>query len=169
MIKLGGFMRPHIRIYPSVRLALGKEGEPRTVLLERLPEYILEAHRAGATETSELLEHVRRLVDQNRRTLAKQSLHNAPEPMLERLAAHRSSKQHAPSELDDWHAKQELSQRLDALLPRAGLSPREAEVLSLQCEGLSHAAIASKLGIKKGAVKQYTNRIKKKFQRAAHS
>ena len=60
-----------------------------------------------------------------------------------------NTKQHAPSELEEWYAKQEALQRLEAFIPRAGLSPREAEVWALQCAGLSHRQIASKLGKKK--------------------
>jgi len=168
MIKLAGYMRPHIRMYPSVRRALGEEGEPRTVLLERLAEYILQAHHAGAREPSELLESVKRLVNQIRRLQHKRSLNNAPEPILEGLEAQRTSKQHVPSELEEWHIRQEAIAHLDALIPHAGLSPREAEVLSLQRAGLPYTAIASQLGITKGSVKKFTNRIKKKLRLAAN-
>jgi DNA-binding CsgD family transcriptional regulator len=166
---LAGWVRPQIRMYPSVRSALGAEGEPRTILCERLPAYVLEAHREGARETGELLESVRRLINQSRRTQRKRSPNNAPEPILERLEARRTSKQHAPSELEEWHIRQEVSQQLDALIQCTPLSPREVEFLSLSRSGLSYSAIASQKGIKVGTVKKVMFRAKERLSKTAHS
>jgi DNA-directed RNA polymerase specialized sigma24 family protein len=168
-VNLSGWARPQIKMFPSVRQALGEEGEPRTVLRKRLPEYALQAHSAGAREPSELLEHIRRLFNQTRRTQPKRSLHNASESMLEGREAYRNRKQNAPSALEEWYAKQEALQRLDALIPRAGLSPREAEFLSLSRSGLSYSAIASHKGVKVGTVKTVMFRAKAKLSKATNS
>jgi RNA polymerase sigma factor (sigma-70 family) len=166
-LSLGGYARPHIRLFPSVRRALGDTGEPRTVLLERLPGYIAEASRGGARDICELLESVGRLFNQTRRTQAKRSLHHAPEPVLEALEGHRQKKQHAPSALEEWYAQQEALQRLDALILHAGLSPRQIEILSLVRAGLSHSDIAFQIGINRGTVKQHIHRAQAKLRKAA--
>jgi DNA-binding CsgD family transcriptional regulator len=166
-LAFAGWMRPQIRLYPSVRAALGTAGDPRTVLLKRLGGDVLEAFHAGGRTPDEWVQHVQRLVDQTRQTQPKRGLDHAPEVVLESLNARREHKQHAPSVLEEWYAKQEALQHLEALIPRAGLSPREAEVWSLQCAGLSHAQIASKLGRAKGSVKQWTSRAHKKLRKAA--
>jgi DNA-binding NarL/FixJ family response regulator len=168
-LSLGGYARPYIKLFPSVRRALGDTGEPRTVLLERLPGYISEASRGGARDICELLESVGRFVNQTRRTRAKRSLHHAPEPVLEALEGQRRRQQHAPSALEEWYAQQEALQCLDALIPRAGLSPREAEFLSLRRSRLSYSAIASQKGVKVGTVKTTMFRAKKKLRKTAHS
>jgi DNA-binding CsgD family transcriptional regulator len=166
---MAGVFRPHLKIYPSVRSALGKTGDPRTVLHERLPEYIWQAYCAGARGMRELLEAVRRLVNQVRRKQFKKPLHHASEPVLERLEAHRQSKQQTPSELEEWVAKQEEPQLLDEASTRAGLSRRQAEVWELIRAELSHSAIASQLGIGLGSVKQHTARIYKKLRKTVRS
>ena len=168
-LSMAGKVRPGIRIYPSVRKALGESGEPRTVLLGRLPAYVLEVHQTGARGVSELLQGVRRRVDQTRQTLAKRPLHHLPEPMLEKLEGQRHETQHAASELEEWYAKQEYLQRLDEIIPRAGLSRRQAQVQELIRAGLSHSDISSQLGIALGSVKQHTFRAYRKLRKAAGS
>jgi len=166
-LAFAGWIRRQIKLYPSVRAALGTVEDPRTVLLKRLGGDVLEAFRAGGSTLDEWVKHVQRLVDQTRRTRPKRGLNQAPEFVLESHHAHREHKQHAPNVLEEWCAKQEALQRLEALIPQAGLSPREAEVLALQRAGLSHRQIASKLGKKKGSVKQWTFRAHKKLRKAA--
>jgi DNA-binding CsgD family transcriptional regulator len=162
-----GWIRPQIRLYPSVRAALGIAGDPRTVLLERLAGDVFEAFHAGGNTPDAWVKHVRRVVDQTRRMQPKRSLTRAPEAGLESRHTRRKPTQPAPSMLEEWYAKQEARQRLEALIPQAGLSPREAEVLLLQRAGLTHAQIASTLGKAKGSVKQWTFRVHKKLRNAA--
>ena len=165
-LSMAGKVRPAIRMYPSVRKALGESGEPRTVLLGRLPADVLEAHRAGARGVSELLQGVRRLVGQTRQTLAKRVIRPLPEPMLERLEGQPHHTPYAVNELEEWYAKQERLQDLNKRILRAGLSRRQEEVLALRRAGYSHADIAAQLGISLGAVKQHAFRGSGKISNA---
>jgi DNA-binding CsgD family transcriptional regulator len=169
ILSMAGALRLRLRLYPSVRSALGQIGDPRAVLHERLPEFIWQAYCAGARGMSELLEAVGRLVGQVRRKQSKKSLHYTSEPMLERREAHRQRTQQTPSELDEWVAKQEELQRLGEGIQRAGLSPREAEFLSLSRSELSYSAIASQKGVVVGTVKTTMSRAYKKLRKIARS
>jgi hypothetical protein len=166
ILSMAGVLRPHLRMYPSVRWALGQTGDPRTVFLERLPDIVWQAYCAGARDMSELLESVRRLVNQVRRKQSKKTLHHTPEPVRERLAGHPHQKN--PGELEEWVARQEALQHLDALISRANLSPGEAEFLALHRRGLSYSAIASQKGVVVGTVKTTMFRAYVKLRNAAH-
>jgi RNA polymerase sigma factor (sigma-70 family) len=118
---------------------------------------------------SELLQGVRRLVDQTRQTLAKRPLHHLPEPTLERREGSRQRKQNAPNAIEEWYVKEEALQRLDEIIQRDGLSPREAEFLSLHYRGLSYSAIATQAGVVVGTVKRTMFRMYKKLRKTANS
>ena len=95
-LAFAGWMRRQIRLYPSVRAALGTVGDPRTVLLQRLGGDVLEAFHAGGSTLDEWVKYVQRLVDQTRRTQPKRGLNHAPEFVLESHHAHREHKATCP-------------------------------------------------------------------------
>ena len=53
----------------------------------------------------------------------------------------------------------EVVERLNDLVPRAALTPREAEVLSLVAQGLSNKEIAEKLGTASGTIKMHVQNV----------
>src|SRR5262249_7448172 len=93
-----GWIRPQIKLYPSVRAALGTEGDPRTVLLKRLTGDVFKAFHAGGKTPGEWVKHVQRSVDRVRRKQSTKLLDYAPEHVLERAEGHRQTRQHAPNE-----------------------------------------------------------------------
>lgn len=161
-ISVAGHLRPFIRMYPSVRQVLGQYGEPRAVLLERLPADVLEAHAKGARSGSELLASVRRLLNQVRREQPENALHLTLEPTSDRREGDH------PGALEEWAAK-EAAQRLQSLIPCAGLSPRESEYFLLHLRGLSYSTIASQKGVAVGTVKTTMFRAVHKLRNAAGS
>jgi DNA-binding CsgD family transcriptional regulator len=70
------------------------------------------------------------------------------------------------SSLEDWRARQEVSQELDALIADAGLSPLEFNVIQLTREGLIEQEIAERLNVKVGTVKKAKSRAKEKIRGA---
>jgi predicted XRE-type DNA-binding protein len=69
--------------------------------------------------------------------------------------------------LEEWAAIQEASRRLDEIAARAGLSPREAEVLALQRQGLTQEQIGTLLHLPRNTVKTFVERGAEKMYRAA--
>lgn len=161
-ILLSGFIKPQIRLYGSLRRVLGEAGDPRTVLNEMLPGFVTEAYRAGTKDTGALVRHVRRLLDQTRRKGRKKAQHNVPEP--ESLEARRTRKRNAPDQMEEWYTKQEAAGLLEALIPRARLSPGEAEYLSLHRRGLSYSAIATQKKVHRGTVSKTLSRATQKLR-----
>jgi ATP/maltotriose-dependent transcriptional regulator MalT len=172
-ILFSGAMRAQIRPRtPRLWNALIRHGEPYQVLLERLPATGYSAWHDTVCNSVEAIRNliVKRIIED----VASDTLsdHLSPESLRQadqELAQWGSITLSPEDSLDDWSATQEASQRLNEIAARAGLAPREAEVLALLRQGLTQEQIGARLTPpqSRDTVKTWVERARAKMSQAA--
>jgi DNA-binding CsgD family transcriptional regulator len=175
MLSVAGWIATQISLERNRRLrqALAQDDlavdaprmSPFTTLLEQLPAYTYEVwYQEGWTTVEELRTRIASLMEGYgidpglNAHLSEESL---------RKAHHEISQWGSDTSLQDFAARQEASQRLDEVAAGAGLSPREAEVLALQRQGLTQEQIGTQLDLPRTTVKTYIDRGAEKMYKEA--
>jgi RNA polymerase sigma factor (sigma-70 family) len=164
-IEVAGWAATQISLrYPRLQKALSNEGQtPFKRLLERLPTATyLGWHGHGREPRPSLRDRIIHELEQSK-SASQLGDHLSPESLRK---AHHEIRQwdRVSSALEDWQSCEEARRDLDRLSQRAGLSPREAEVLNLKRQGLTQEQIGGRLGITRGAVKKLEERAVQKMQ-----
>ena len=134
-------------------------------LCEQLPAHTYEAwYQEGWSTLAELRTRIASSMEQDGVALGL-TAHLTPDSL--RQAQQELSSWGSNTSLEEFAARQEVSQRLDEAATRAGLSPREAEVLALQRHGLTQAQIGEQLHLPRTTVKTYRERVAEKMYKAA--
>ncbi len=166
---LSGFVATKISLKRNRRLgvALDAEGKksPAQALLERLPGTVRLAWAdrtpgeplapRSHSRTASLISRVAHLLEADRPT--------SPGPTDsadEKSALEGHGEEH-------WAVREEARATLSTLANRAGLSPRETEVLALLLQEEPQVKIAERLGLKEGTVNVLAARLREKLRRAA--
>ena len=165
-MQLAGWVRSQIRLFPSHRAVLRTASDLHTVFSGILPELVSSAYRDNGGPPSELLQTVRRRVDQLRQRSPRRGRppqHDSKRDTIE------ASKQHPAATLEDWQAQEELRLNVKQLTVDAKLSPQEARVLDLRVDGQKFKDIAADLGVTLGTVTQQFYRAQKKLKKSRTS
>ena len=134
-------------------------------LCEQLPAHTYEAwYQEGWSTLAELRTRIASSMEQDGVALGL-TAHLTPDSL--RQAQQELSSWGSNTSLEEFAARQEVSQRLDEVATRAGLSPREADVLALQRHGLTQAQIGEQLHLPRTTVKTYRERVAEKMYKAA--
>ena len=134
-------------------------------LCEQLPAHTYEAwYQEGWSTLAELRTRIASSMEQDGIDLGL-TAHLTPDSL--RQAQQELSSWGSKTSLEEFAARQEVSQRLDEVATRAGLSPREADVLALQRHGLTQAQIGEQLHLPRTTVKTYRERVAEKMYKAA--
>jgi DNA-binding CsgD family transcriptional regulator len=150
---VAGWARQQVRLYPSLRAALAKDGDPRTVLLTQLPAAVVQAwHTEARQDPRHLLRAVQRIIGQARRRPPRSR--RARPPVLDPVAAASAQ----------WAAHQQLTD----LAERAPLSRAERTMLMLRLQGMKYRDIATTLGCSMNTVRKTLSRCKAKLRRETH-
>jgi DNA-binding CsgD family transcriptional regulator len=163
MILFSGVIRSMIKPFPRLWDALMRDGEPPQVLLERLPTTVYDAWRNDSWGELVTFRHhvVNMLIEDG--ALADLRTHLSPKS-LRKARQEIAQWGNISSALEEWRARQEVSQRLDELAAHAGLAGRAAEVFALQRQGLRQKQISTHLGISRDDVNTYEKRIRAKIR-----
>src|SRR5262249_52644919 len=122
-----GWVRPQLRMYASHRKVFSEFGDPRTFLMEWLPEWVWQARQDGAYAPNELLKMVRRRLDKTRQ---KSPRRTRATTRLQGPTAKRSRRQPRPSAQATWTGQEEARLDVSALtLQRHFIAPSVARRL----------------------------------------
>jgi RNA polymerase sigma factor (sigma-70 family) len=149
-VDMAGWGRTQVHLYESVRGALEQDGDPETVLRERLPGITYEAWRAVLSQgvPGRFLTDIRRQVHALRR-----EVHPWPAP----------ADVPAPATPEEVLLRAEARVQLNRALSTRGLSPQQTEMLLLrEIEGLTQEETARRLGLSRSTVNAQEARAWKK-------